>query len=57
MKKISIVLAFSLLFAGLSNATIPMKQQKATDKKEEKKADKKEVKKVPSKKKQDKKNK
>ncbi len=57
MKKISIILVFSFLFAGLVNANTLVKQQKAAEKKEEKKTDKKEVKKVPARKKQDRKTK
>jgi len=56
MKKISILLAFSVFFGGLVYAAPRVMQQKTSNKKEEKKTDKKEIKKVPTKKKQDKKN-
>jgi len=58
MKKISIITASLLIFAGIAYAN-PLIQQKApTEKKDDKKAaktDKKEVKKVPARKTQDKK--
>ena len=54
MKKLSIILASLVLFAGMSFAS-PLVKQAKTEKTQTKKEDKKEVKKVPTKKKTDKK--